>query len=81
LLQQGDGNTHSAAALGWSIKAAHVWDWYLSQTDGALLSRDQVFKHCMDMASYHEGRSSGLIESVQMDSGGGGSVATVTSEL
>lgn len=65
-------DTHAAAAELWSIKAATVHDWYLSQTDGSLLSRDQVFDHCMAMAKYHEDHSSAQIVSVAMDSGGGG---------
>ena len=72
-LTQAGGDVHLAAARIWAIKAATVFDWYFSQTDGSILNREQVFDHCMAMAKYHEGRSSGEIISVAMDSGGGGS--------
>lgn len=42
------------AARAWRIKAATVADWYLSNIDGAFLSRDQVFDHCVKMAVYYE---------------------------
>ena len=54
-----DGDLHSAAAELWSMKAATVWDWYMSQTDGALLDREKVFQHCMDMVMHHRALSSG----------------------
>jgi hypothetical protein len=52
------GDLHSAAAEVWLFKAATVAEWYMSQTDGALLDRGTVFKHCKDMADFH--RSQGI---------------------
>lgn len=80
-LADADEDVHLAASQIWEIKAATVHDWYLSQTDGALLSRDQVFDHCMAMAKHHEKRSSGQIVSVAMDSGGGGYATTASFEF
>lgn len=72
---------HAAAAKMWSIKAATVHDWFLSQTDGSLLSRQQVWEHCMAMAKYHEDHSSGEMVNVALDSGGGGYATTASSEF
>lgn len=66
---------HSAAAELWAMKAATVWDWYMSQTDGALLDREKVFQHCMDMVGFHRALSSGG----SLGSGGGGIVSVALS--
>jgi len=60
------GDVHAAAAELWAMKAATVSLWYLSQTDGALLDREKVFRHCMDMSDYHRQVSGASIISVEM---------------
>jgi hypothetical protein len=67
-----DGDLHGAAAELWSMKAATVWDWYMSQTDGALLDREKVFQHCQDMMMFHKTLASGSL-------GGGGIVSVALS--
>ncbi len=49
-----EGNVEAAAGKAWRIKAAQVSSWYLANVDGAFLSRDQVFDHCMKMAEFYE---------------------------
>lgn len=61
------GDVHAAASEGWTVKAGSYFDWYLANIDGAFMSRDQVFKHCMDMADTH--RSQGGIVSRTIDTG------------
>lgn len=80
-LDASGGDVDLAASKVWLVKAASVHDWYFSSTDGAILSREQVFDHCMTMSKHFEGRSSGEIESVRMDSGGGGFSTTTSSEF
>lgn len=63
---------HTVAADIWGIKAARVSEWYLAQTDGSLLARQQVFDHCLKMQDYHRGQGSSIIVSVLMDGGSRG---------
>jgi len=60
------GDLHAAAAEVWMFKAATVSEWYLSQTDGALLDRGSVFKHCMEMAEYHRGLGISAFDSISL---------------
>lgn len=80
-LDDSGSDVHAAAAKLWSIKAATVHKWYLSQIDGAFLSRNQVFDHCMAMSKYHEDKGAGKIETVSLDTGGGGSSTTQSVEF
>lgn len=66
ILEGANSDIDSAASIVWQMKAARVNEWYLSQTDGALLSRDQVFDHCMKMVEFYGNRSAGTFESVRM---------------
>lgn len=61
ILDRNSGDLNSAASELWGIKAATVADWYMSQTDGALLSRDQVFDHCLKMQKTYKSMSSSQI--------------------
>lgn len=61
------GDLHSAAAELWSIKAATVSEWYLTNTDGALLNRGEVFKHCKEMVDHHRSVSSESMISVDLN--------------
>ena len=70
---------HAAASEIWGIKAATVSEWYLSQTDGSLLARQQVFDHCLKMLEFHSNQASGQIVSVLMD--GGSAVTEESSEF
>lgn len=72
-IDQNDGDLHAAAAEIWGIKAATVSTWYLAQTDGSLLARQQVFDHCLKMQDFHRthGGPSTLV-SVLMDGGSTG---------
>jgi hypothetical protein len=65
-LDRNSGDVNAAAAEMWGIKAATVADWYLSQTDGALLSRDQVFQHCLKMQTQYKSLSSSSMVNVRM---------------
>lgn len=60
---------HGAAAEIWGIKAATVSEWYLAQTDGSLLARQQVFDHCLKMQEYHSTKGASTLVSVLMDGG------------
>lgn len=81
ILDRNSGDVNGAAADGWRVKAATVHDWYLSQTDGSLLSRQQVFDHCMSMVEHFSKRSSSDMVSVALDTLGGGSSATQSLEF
>lgn len=63
-----DDDVHAAAAQGWAVKAGRVSQWYQVNLDGAFLSREQVFQHCMDMVKFHEGHSTGsaTIENIEL---------------
>jgi hypothetical protein len=63
-MDQSDGDMHLAAYRLWLVKAATVSDWFLTQTDGSLFARQQVFDHCKAMADYHLDRSTGDIVNV-----------------
>ena len=52
-------DVYGAAAEGWLIKSADVAKWYSVTIDGSTMSRDQVFKHCMDMREHYLGISVG----------------------
>jgi hypothetical protein len=69
LLDNKEADVGAAAAEGWRIKAASVADWYQMNIDGAFLSRDQVWEHCMKMAAHFDGRSGGNLANIGMDSG------------
>jgi hypothetical protein len=69
LLDNADGDVNSATGAGWRIKAASVADWYQMNVDGAFLSRDQVWFHCIRLAEYYEKISGGSLVNVKMDSG------------
>lgn len=73
------GDAHSAAAELWLVKAANVADWYSVQLDGGMLTRQQVFDHCMLMATTHRNFSVNDTISVLMD--GGDKPADETSEF
>lgn len=60
---------HGAAAELWGIKAARVSEWYMAQTDGSLLARQQVFDHCLKMQDFHSKQAASQIVSVLMDGG------------
>ena len=61
-------DVNAAAAEGWRIKAGSVAEWYQMSVDGATLSRDQVFEHCIKMAEHYEGLGGGNLTNVRMDS-------------
>ena len=77
ILTDAGDDTHLAAARCWQIKAARVSDWYLSQTDGSLLARNQVFDHCKAMVDFHLNLSPGELVNVQLDSQGASSSQSV----
>lgn len=58
-----------AAAKAWKIKAARVSEWYNVSADGTELSRNQAFRHAIDMARTYANESAGEIVSVRMDTG------------
>ncbi len=62
-------DVHLAANRVWLVKAATVADWFMTQTDGSLFARQQVFDHCKAMADYHLDRSGGEMVNVSLDSG------------
>jgi hypothetical protein len=68
LLDDNEADVYAAASDAWRIKAANVSDWYTTQLDGSLLSRDQVFDHCMKMVEHFSvlGGGGGTIDSVLM---------------
>ncbi len=57
----------AAAAEIWRRKAAHYapssFDF---STDNHSVSRSQVYKHCLEMASFFEGKSANAVETVSM---------------
>ena len=61
-------NVEGATAKVWRIKAAKVSDWFLANVDGAFLSRDQVFAHCITMAEFYEtqGGTSGVFSNIAL---------------
>lgn len=61
IYEQTEGNLAAAAARAWRIKAGTVADWYLANIDGAFLSRDQVFEHCMKMAYMYDTAGGGAL--------------------
>jgi hypothetical protein len=69
LSSNNDGDLYATAADAWRMKAANVADWYLANIDGAFLSRDQVWEHCMKMAEHFEKAGGGALVNVSMDSG------------
>jgi hypothetical protein len=78
VISDAGGDLDGAASECWRIKAANVADWYQASLDGAFLSREQVFDHCMRMAETFQDRSSTDMINVGLDSGGGGSSADNT---
>lgn len=66
LLTRAEGDVNTAAAEGWRIKAGSVADWYDVSLDGSVLSRDQVWKHCMNMVSTYEALSGGQMKNVRL---------------
>lgn len=66
LLERAENDVNSAAAEGWRIKAGSVADWYDVSLDGSVLSRDQVWKHCMNMVSTYEALSGGQMKNVRI---------------
>jgi hypothetical protein len=76
LFLQNDSNLFATASECWRIKAANVADWYLANIDGAFLSRNQVWEHCMAMVDHYSNISGGagtaagaVLTNVEMDSG------------
>lgn len=57
ILDRAEGEVGAAAGEGWRIKAGKVAEWYDVELDGSALSRGQVAKHCLDMASFYEATS------------------------
>lgn len=47
----------AAAAEVWRIKAGTVADWYDASIDGAGLSRQQVWEHCIEMMKHYDEKS------------------------
>lgn len=57
----------AAAADVWRRKAAHYAPTSFDfSTDNHSVTRSQVYKHCLDMAGYFEGKSASAVETVQM---------------
>jgi hypothetical protein len=69
LYQANEEDLYATAADAWRMKAGDVAAWYTANIDGAFLSRDQVWQHCMAMAEHYEKMSGGSLISVTMDSG------------
>ena len=65
-LTQASGDLQSAAAAIWRIKAATVATWYQASLDGAFMSREQVFDHCIKMAELYESLGSNQMVNVQL---------------
>jgi len=58
---------NAAAALVWRKKAAHYAPTSFNfSTDNHSISREQVYDHCLQMASYFEGMSSDAIQTIPM---------------
>ena len=62
-----EDDVNAASATGWLMKAAAVSDWYQATADGASMSRQQVFEHCLRMHQKYEDASSGTLVSVRME--------------
>lgn len=58
---------YGAAASGWRIKASRVAEWYNVTVDGAELTRNQAFRHALEMARAYSNESSGEFRSVKLD--------------
>jgi len=56
----------AAAAEIWRRKASHYANSFDFSTDNHSISRSQVYKHCLEMAEYFEGKSANAVETVQM---------------
>lgn len=56
-----------AAASGWRIKAARVAEWYNVTVDGAEFTRNQAFRHALEMARSYQNESAGEFRSVKLD--------------
>lgn len=74
-----EGSIEGAAARAWRIKAATVTEWYMTNVDGAFLSRDQVFDHCVKMAGYYEGVSGTSFAMINVGLSGPNAVSEVSS--
>lgn len=61
-----DEDVYSATADGWRMKAANAHELYTAQIDGSLLSRDQIWYHCIRMAEHFDKMSGGSLANVQM---------------
>lgn len=76
LFSNNENNLFAAASEAWRIKAARVADWYAVNLDGAFLSRQQAWEHCMAMVDHYGNLSGGagnaagaVLTNVGMDSG------------
>ena len=58
---------NAVVAEGWRIKAGTVSDWYDASIDGRVLSRDQVFKHCLKMAELYRSEAGANIKSTRIE--------------
>lgn len=66
LWDDNDEDIYSAAADGWRAKAAKAHELYTAQIDGSLLSRDQIWYHCIRMAEHFDKMSGGTLANVLM---------------
>jgi hypothetical protein len=68
MFSDNDEDLNAAASSGWRMKAANVAAWYAVNLDGAFLSRQQVWEHCIAMSSHFSSMSGAALVNVEMDS-------------
>lgn len=68
IIDEQSGDLYSAASRLWAIKAGSVADWYNVALDGGSLSREAVFKHCMQMADYYSVQGGQSLVSILLSS-------------
>lgn len=69
LLENHEGDVYATASEVWAIRAADVHEYYMAQIDGNLMSREQVFEHCLSMQKMYEQKSGSKMTNVALDSG------------
>lgn len=67
LIGQNPDDFNAVVSGGWRIKAGTVSDWYDASIDGRVLSRDQVFKHCIKMAELYSSEAGANIKSTRIE--------------
>lgn len=69
IIENHENDLYAAAAEVWSIRAGDVHEYYMAQIDGSLMSREQVFEHCLMMQKMYEQKAGNKMTNVALDSG------------